>query len=107
MNAFCEVKAAPRKRLWSRHSPCSRKSTDRWQEVVLVVNNELSLSDEDRVRAECGSGGLLPAAGPSLFQTTTEGPSWGDSKVVLGAIRWFLEPFCDVDRQKLTRSLKM
>ena len=26
--------------------------------------------------------------------TSTEGPSWGHSKVVLGAIRSFLEPFC-------------
>jgi hypothetical protein len=26
---------------------------------------------------------------------TTEGPSWGHSKVVLGAIRSFLEPFCE------------
>ena len=25
---------------------------------------------------------------------STEGPSWGHSKVVLGAIRSFLEPFC-------------
>ena len=27
-------------------------------------------------------------------RSTTEGPSWGHFKVVLGAIRSFLEPFC-------------
>ena len=36
----------------------------------------------------------------------TEGPSWGHSKVVLGAIRSLLEPFVGIYRQKLTRSLK-
>ena len=36
---------------------------------------------------------------------TTEGPSWGRSRVVLGAIESFLEPFGGIYRPKLTRSL--
>ena len=28
------------------------------------------------------------------LEVSTEGPSWGHSKVVLGAIRLFLEPLC-------------
>ena len=33
-------------------------------------------------------------SGLGAGEGTTEGPSWGHSKVVLGAIRSFVEPFC-------------
>ena len=50
--------------------------------------------------------GLLIVYAACPIVASTESPSWGHSKVILGAIRSFLEPFCEHLSPKLTRSLE-
>ena len=68
--------------------------------LSLIVTNmpQSGLTDysqDDMLGLHCESANFGP----------TEAPSWGHSRVVLGAIGLFLEPFCGHLSSKMTRSL--